>query len=275
MSQAFEFFAPEEAVPDAEAARAALQGCGLALHPAAPGYWCGEWSEPRSGARAVIDLGRPPLEEDHLHPPRAYAGWAPLGLRVQVPLLGPQWRALEAYALIERLLAALPGARALDVEDVPADAEGRPGPGPWDRARVCASWRRLQQAQIASRTDVARMAVAESLALWHWRRIRQPDWPLGAVVRDRATGRAHPLCLWRDPARPCPLPAAGLVCVRIGPSALVLRRRDLPPGAPLAEGGPALVEPPPFWPPALPAERFAACDDESWIDEEPVQPGAA
>jgi hypothetical protein len=71
--------------------------------------------------------------------------------------------------------------------------------------------------------------------------------------------------VWSKPSQPLALPAIGLVLVQAGTPRLV-RRSDLPDGSPLPRGGAALVTPPATWPESLPLDRFAACDDEDWID---------
>jgi hypothetical protein len=228
----------------------------------------------RTGARAVLDAGEPPIESDPQHPPRVYEGWMPMHLAVQVPLVCPHWQAVEAFQFIEHLLAGLPPAtRALDTEDTQERQGGPEGPAAWSRPRALASWERLHAAQVETRTDLARMAHGDSLRLWRWRRERsagaaaRPDlpWPEATVLRDRATAEAHAVCIWRDPAAACALPSTGLVLVMLGQPRLV-RRSDLPAGEPLAAAGAATVAPPASWPEGLPASRFTACDDDLWID---------
>ena len=80
-------------------------------------------------------LGQPPLELDVQHPPRAYAGWIPLHLVVQVPLVCPHWHAVEGYQFLERLLVAVPDAYALDVEDIQESKDAEAGPFTWSRPR--------------------------------------------------------------------------------------------------------------------------------------------
>lgn len=269
MSQRFELFIAEQTTaPTLAELVAGLERLGAAFQRVTESYWSGSWEESRTGARAVLDVGTPPLEEDRLHPPRQYAGWRPLAVAIELPLLGPHWRALEVFAWLERVLAAWPAARALDVEDVPTDERGQAAPGAWDRARVCASWRRQHRAQIAGMREVPRMPVAESLMLWRWRRERRMEWSRGTVALDLACGTAHPLWVWTDPAAPAVLPAGGLICVLTSPPILV-QRSQLPEGTALPEAGAALVPPPAAWPRSLPRERFRICDDDDWTDEPP------
>ena len=109
------------------------------------------------------------------------------------------------------------------------------------------------------------MERGDSLRLWRWRREREAAWPAAAVLRDRATAQAHSLCVWEDPADACCLPPVGLVLVRL-PQPRLVRRSDLPSGEPQPRGGAARLTPPTQWPEALPIERFAACDDDLWVD---------
>jgi len=263
--QRFELFVREGGeVPDLSEMAGTLVALGCWLR-ADGDYRPGTWHDAATGARAVIDLGVPPLEEDVQHPPRAYVDWTPLHLAVQVPLVCPHWMAVEAFQFLERLLATMPGAHALDTEDIQETPEAEPGPFAWSRPRALASWERLHAVQIASRTDLAHMGRGDSLRLWRWRREREAAWPPAAVLRDRAAAEAHAVCVWADPTTPCALPAIGLVLVQSEQPRL-LRRGDLPAGLPLAHAGAALVPPPPLWPAGLPLERFAACDDELWID---------
>lgn len=265
--QRFEFFHPADA-PAGDPAAAVLASGGVLA--GGTGYRAGSWRDPATGARAVIDLGPSPLEDDPQHPPRAYAGWLPLELALQVPLVGPHWLAVEAHALIERVLAALPGARALDVEDVAAGPDAEPTP--WSRLRALASWERQHAAQIASRTDLGRMSRSDSLRLWRWRRERDAGaaahpslhWPAPAVARTR-DGTAHLVALWPDPQRPCALPATGLVLVALAEPRLV-PRAALPGGEPLDQAGASAVAAPPSWPAGLDRRDYAACLDEEWCD---------
>lgn len=274
--QRFQFYLPEGHVSlEADLlAERILALPGTALEPG-DGYRPGTWSAAATGARAVLDVGDPPIEEDLQHPPRVYAGWLALPLAVQVPLVGPHWQAVEAFQFIEGILAALPrAARALDCEDTKEGPDAEHGPFAWSRPRALASWERLHEVQVGSRTDLARMHRGDSLRLWRWRRERADAqaahpgllWPEARVLKDRATGSAQPTAVWTDPARPVALPGAGLVLAMLPGRPLLLRRGDLPPGDDLGAAGAARVEAPAAWPDGLPAERFAACQDEDWID---------
>ena len=263
--QRFELYVREgDEQPEADSLAATLIDLGCRLQ-GDDAYRPGTWSDPATGARAVLDLGTPPIEADVQHPPRAYAGWSPLRLVIQLPLVSPHWQAVEGFQLVERLLAAIPGAFALDAEDIQETKDAEPGPFAWSRPRALASWERQHLVQIASRTDLARMNRGNSLRLWRWRREREATWPAATVLRDRAAAEAHAVCVWSDPAQPCALPAIGLVLVRLDQPRLV-RRGDLPAGEALPRAGAALVAPPPAWPAGLAIERFAACDDELWVD---------
>lgn len=272
--QRFEFYLREGAdAPTLDELAALLQALGARLDPG-EGYLPGAWRDAATGARAVLDLGVPPIEEDAQHPPRAYAGWMPLGLALQIPLVGPHWRAVEGYQLVERILAGLPpDARVLDCEDIQERPDAEPGPFAFSRPRALASWERQHAAQIETRTDLARMGRGESLRLWRWRRERAAGaaahpglpWPEAVVLRDRAAGEAHAVAVWADPAAACALPGDGLVLLRLTQPRLV-RRGDLPPGEALPQAGATRVEPPAAWPDGLPLQRFHACDDEDWVD---------
>jgi hypothetical protein len=263
--QRFEFYLRDgDDMPDEEAVADILAGLGCILQGGA-GYRPGTWNDAATGARAVLDLGTPPIEEDVQHPPRAYAGWAPLRLAVQLPLVCPHWQAVEGFQLIERLLAAVPGVHALDCEDIQEHKDAEAAPFAWSRPRALASWERQHAAQIETRTDLARMGRGDSLRLWRWRREREAAWPAATVLRDRSAAEAHAVCVWPDPAAPCVLPTIGLVLVRLDQPRLV-RRCDLPAGEPRQRAGGMLVAPPGTWPDGIPTSRFAACDDEMWID---------
>ncbi len=263
--QRFELYLREgDDAPVEEALADILISLGCRLQ-GGPGYHPGTWSDAATGARAVLDLGNPPIEEDVQHPPRAYAGWTPLRLAIQLPLVCPHWQAVEGFQLVERLLAAIPGAFALDCEDIQETKDAEAGPFAWSRPRALASWERQHTAQIETRTDLARMQRGDSLRLWRWRREREAAWPAATVLRDRAAAEAHAVCVWPDPTVPCVLPAIGLVLARLDQPRLV-RRGDLPVGEAQPRGGGALVAPPAVWPEGLAIARFAACDDEMWVD---------
>jgi hypothetical protein len=263
--QRFELYVREgDDAPELETLAAILLDLGCQLQGDEV-YHAGSWRDAASGARAVIDLGLPPIETDTMHPPRAYAGWRPLQLAVQIPLVCPHWLAVEGFQLVERLLAALPGIHALDCEDIQEHKEAEAGPFAWSRPRALASWERQHLVQIETRTDLACMDRGDSLRLWRWRRERAAAWPEARVLRDRATAEAHAVCVWTDPTTPCVLPAIGLVLVRLDLPRL-LRRGDLPVGETQPRSGGALVAPPQAWPEGLAIDRFVACDDELWVD---------
>lgn len=274
--QRFQFYLPDGHIsPDADEIAQILLGIPhVALDPGED-YRPGAWREPATGARAVLDVGEAPIEEDVQHPPRQYAGWVQLPLAVQLPLLGPHWQAVEGFQFIESILAALPGAaRPLDCEDIQEHKDAEPGPFAWSRPRALASWERLHAVQVESLVRLARMPRGESLRLWRWRRERaasaaaHPDlaWPEARVLRDRATGIATPCAVWSAPGKPIALPAAGLVLVALADGPRLVRRIDLPAGSDLGHAGASRVEPPPAWPAGQPHDRFAACDDEDWSD---------
>lgn len=274
--QRFQFYLPEgHAAPDAaDLAELVLAVPGTALD-AGDGYRPGTWCAPATGARAVLDVGDPPIEADHMHPPRQYLGWTAMALTIQLPLVCPHWQAVEGFQFIEAVLARLPqAARALDCEDIQETPQAEPGPFAWSRPRVLASWERQHAVQIETCTDLARMHRGDSLRLWRWRReraaasIAHPDlqWPEARVLRDRAAGIAFPTAVWGDPARPAALPGAGLVLAMLPDGPRLIRRGDLPPGEALPVAGASRVEPPVRWPDGLDAKRFAACLDEDWVD---------
>lgn len=271
--QRFEAYLPEGAdAPTLDELGDLLAACGVVLQPGET-YRPGVWRDAASGARAVLDLGSPPIEADVQHPPRSYRGWTPLELAMQLPLVGPHWQAVEAFQFAERLLAGLPdGTRLLDSEDTQEHPDAEPGPFAWSRPRALASWERQHTEQVRSRTDLARMGRGDSLRLWRWRRERaagaaaRPDlaWPEAMVLRDHATAQAHAVCLWEDPQRACALPGGGLVLLHL-PQPRLVPRSALPTGEPLPHAGAAVVAPT-TWPDGLPLTRFIACDDEDWID---------
>jgi hypothetical protein len=262
--QRFSFYLPASAdLPTLDELGALLIDLGCRLQ-GGDGYRPGTWRDRVTGARAIIDLGEAPIEEDVQHPPRAYDGWVPMQLSVQLPLVCPHWLAVEGFQFLERVLAAVPEVRVLDEEDSQETAEAQPGPFAWSRPRALLNWERLHAVQVETRTDLGRMHRGDSLRLWRWRRERQPGWPEATVLIDRATAEAHPVCVWSDPAQPCVLPATGLVLVRL-PTPRLIGRNALPAGEALETAGATRVAPG-AWPDGLPLERFRAADDEDWID---------
>lgn len=266
---------------DVEAALLAEAGVELEGQLGAD-YRPGRWRDPSTGASAVIDLGRAPIEDDPIHPPTAYDGWRPMQLGIQIPVTGPHWQCVEALCLVERLLARLPQASALDTEDAGHDDE-TPGPRPWNRPRVLASWERLHTAYNQGRTTLRRMARLSSVCLWRYRReralglTRHPKlhWPEALVLVDSATGNVHSACFWDDASADLALPPVDLLIVRRGAAAGVLDSSALQQaGTPMALdcAGAAVVamndatrrlhaqaE-------LLPAARFLALDDADWTD---------
>jgi hypothetical protein len=272
----FQFYLPEGHIaPDAaDLADLVLAVPGVTLE-GGDDYRPGAWREVATGARAVLDVGEPPIESDHMHPPRQYLGWSALPLVVQLPLVGPHWQAVEGFQFIEAILARLAKAtRVLDCEDIQETPEAEPGPFAWSRPRVLASWERQHAVQVETRTDLARMHRGDSLRLWRWRRERAAAsaahptllWPEARVLRDRAALTAFPTAVWSDPGRSAALPGAGLVLAMLPGGPRLVRRGDLPPGEALPAAGASRVEAPARWPDGLPAERFAACLDEDWVD---------
>lgn len=274
--QRFHFYLPAGSLvpPPSDLFEHLLASPGVSLDAGAD-YRPGRWCEAATGARAILDVGEPPIEADPMHPSRAYLGWSALALVVQLPLVGPHWQAVEGFQLLESLLARLGHeVRALDCEDIQETSASEPGPFAWSRPRVLASWERQHAVQVATRTDLARMHRGDSLRLWRWRRERAAAsaahpgllWPEARVLRDRATATAFPTAVWSDPLRPAALPGAGLVLVMLLGGPRLVRRGELPPGAALPVAGASQVDPPGRWPDGLPPGRFAACLDEDWVD---------
>ncbi len=243
-------------------------------------YRSGCWRDPETGATCQIDLGRPPIEEDHLHPPRAYDGWRELGLAINLPVSGPHWLCVESLQWVEGLLARLPSVRALDTEDTRQD-HGE-GPGPWSRPRALANWERLHQVQQEGRTDLWRMARLPSVCLWRYRRERAKgraaitdlQWPDALVLLDQQDRCARSAVLWRDPTGPLALPPVELVVIQRGNSTGVVQAAQVSAlgGAPLPFAQAQRLDPTPataglFSGATLqPASRFKALGDYDWSD---------
>ncbi|HEX3135588.1 MAG TPA: hypothetical protein VHX44_18645 [Planctomycetota bacterium] len=243
-------------------------------------YRSGRWRDVETGATCQIDLGYPPIEEDHLHPPRAYDGWRDVGLTVNIPLSGPHWLCVEALQWVEGLLARLPTLRTLDTEDTRQD-HGE-GPGAWSRPRALANWERLHHVQHEGRTDLWRMARLPSVCLWRYRReramarsaITDLQWPDALVLLDQQDRCARSAVLWRDPSVPIALPPVELVVIPRGASSGVITAEALSAlgGAPLplAQGQrltPTQATADLFANVALlPATRFKALGDYDWGD---------
>ena len=266
---------------DVEAALAAEIGVVLESIPGAP-YRPGLWRDAATGAGAVIDLGEPPIEEDPLHPVSTYEGWLPLHLGLQIPVTGPHWQCVEALRLVERLLERLPQSQVLDTEDT-ARGEETPGPKPWRRPRVLASWERLHTAHYTGVIPVRRMARLTSVCLWRFRRERVEGqaahphlhWPEALVLLDTSNGAVRSACFWDDPARPLALPPVDLVVIRRGGDAGVLTTEELlriAPAQALDRAGAVVMEPGEALrrlhaeAPLLSAARFKALDDADWTD---------
>jgi len=278
------FFLPEGHAPaDPTALAETLTAAGVALDgDELDRYRPGRWRHAATSAQALVDLGEPPLERDDQHRPRAYAGWRPAPLAIRIPLAGPHWQAVEALALVEAVLAAHPGLRALDSEDV-IEAEGiAPGPFPWNRPRAIASW----EAQHASRCtglDLPVLARPHSVRVWRYRRERpaaraaHPDlhWPDALVLRDGATGQARSACLWTAADEAFALPPVELVVLRQGGRGGVIGADEVL--AAVGNPTPLAALACPIRPSAalhalfngsrpLPAAGFSALLDEDWRD---------
>lgn len=248
----------------------------------ASSYRAGGWRDSDTGAGCLIDVGDPPLEHDHIHPPRAYAGWLPAGVSVQVPLVGPHWFCVEAMRVPEAILAAFPEWRALDTEDITHDAESEAGPFDWDRTRVITSWERQRAVQITGVAGLARMSRTSSVALWRYRRERRLGrethrghaWPDGSVLRDRATGAARSAALWLDPKRPFAAPPVELIVLKRADGAVVVPGEAVAaiPGTLAEMAGARLIDPSravdAIWngTGVLPASGFVGLGDEDWVD---------
>jgi hypothetical protein len=221
---------------------AALVAAGATLDgDSADPYRPGRWRHVATGARALIDLGEPPLERDDQHPPRSYAGWAPDGMALHLPLAGPHWQAVEALALAEAVLAAHPRLRFLDLEDVISAEGAQPGPFPWHRPRVIASWE-AQRSAHAEGLQLPALARPFSVRLWRYRRERPAartahgdlHWPDALVLLDTRIREVRTACLWNPADGPLALPPVELAVVQRhdGGSAVVLaeslRSRALP-----------------------------------------------
>jgi hypothetical protein len=257
----------------------ALDQPGVELHGDAV-YRSGRWRDVETGATCQIDLGHPPLEEDHIHPPRAYDGWREVGLTINIPLSGPHWLCVESLQWVEALLTRLPSLRTLDTEDTRQD-HGE-GPGTWNRPRALANWERLHHVQQEGRTDLWRMARLASVCLWRYRRERAMgrstltdlQWPDALVLLDQQDRCARSAVLWRDPTQPIALPPVELVVIsRSGATGVVAAELvSALGGAPLPFAQAQRLEPTAATASLfadatlLPASRFKALGDYDWSD---------
>lgn len=242
-------------------------------------YRHARWSDPDTGAWAEVDVGWPDMDEDVAHDEKTYAGWRRLPLQVQLPLTVPHWYAVEAAAMVERLLAAMPGAAVLDTEDPGDDDE--PAPGPLDRLRLLASWEEQHLQQTEGLDDLPRAGRAASVAAWRYRRERRngqqavPDceWPELLVLTEGTN--ALTAVIWADPTEPLALPPVQVVVVtRPGASGcLPVDELITAVGTPgeLPFGGAVRIDPNERTRDLhanarlLPRERFRAVDDH-WTD---------
>lgn len=268
---------PRTAFDDVMAVVGSLPGVELAGNA---GYASGRWRDEQTGATCDIDVGQPPIEEDHLHPPKAYDGWRDIGLSVHIPLSGPHWLCVETLQWVESVLARLPGIRALDTEDTRQEVGD--GPGPWSRPRALANWERLHHVQQEGMTDVWRMARLASVCLWRYRRERAKGrtahgdlvWPDALVLLDQQDRCARSAVLWQDPTVALALPPVELVVIPRGNATGVLAAEavsatgagPLPLGQaqrllPNAAGADLFARAT-----LLPAGRFKALGDYDWSD---------
>lgn len=216
------FYEPADgpATPDDALAAALEAEVGIELDPEQDGgYRPWHWRDPRTGARCEGDLGRLPLEDDPIHPDKAYEGWRRVPLVIHLPLAVAHWHCVEAGNLCQRLLDRLDEVAVLNTEDEGGE-DAEPGPGPLDRVRLLTTWEQLHVAQTAGREDCWRMDRRASLALWRYRREQaggreaHPElcWP-GALALLHE-GAAHSATFWMDPTQDLALPPVELVVVR-------------------------------------------------------------
>jgi hypothetical protein len=271
---------PSTTLEDIDIQLMAIAGVELGATAHAP-YRTGRWRDPATGSTCTIDLGTPPLEEDPIHPPRAYDGWREVGLTVGIPLAGPHWLCAEALQFVEHLLSRLPQLRALDSED--SERGVTIGPGTWSRPRVLASWERQHTVQNMGRTDIWRMNRLSSVCLWRYRRERaagsrehaQLLWPEAFALLDLEGNAVRSAAFWRDPHLPLALPPVEVLIISQGLRSGVLSAADLASVAsptPLALGSAAEIRPGPAVSavysnaPLLPNGRFRALGDLDWSD---------
>jgi hypothetical protein len=271
---------PASAQEDIEDRLLSLPGVELAGEARAA-YRSGRWRDPATGASCTIDLGAPPIEEDALHPPRAYDGWRALDFTIGIPLAGPHWLCVEALQFIEGLIAQLPQLHVLDSED--SERGVGVGPGVWNRPRLLASWERQHAAQQSGRTDAWRMNRLSSVCLWRYRRERalgrsahaELHWPEAFALLDREGRAVRSAAFWNDEGRSWALPPVEMLIISQGGRSGVLVAADLAAVAgaePLPMASAALVTPSPVVSGVfrsgvlLPTLRFAALGDLDWSD---------
>lgn len=268
---------PRTSIDDVLAVVGSLRGVELS---GSGGYASGRWRDEQTGATCEIDVGNPPIEEDHLHPPKAYDGWRDIGLSVHIPLSGPHWLCVETLQWVESVLAQMPGVRALDTEDTRQEAGD--GPGAWSRPRALANWERLHHVQQEGMTNLWRMARLASVCLWRYRRERAMGrtshgdllWPDALVLLDQQDRCARSAVLWRDPTVALALPPVELVVIPRGDATGVILAEALSAtgAGPLPLGQAQRLLPNAANAdlfanaPLLPASRFKALGDYDWSD---------
>jgi hypothetical protein len=260
----------------------AIPGLSLAGVPGDP-YRSGSWLDP-AGTRAscVIDLGEPALEEDHLHPPRGYAGWLPMPVSINIPLFGPHWFCVEAVRMVESLLQADSDWRALDCEDIQESPGHEAGPFRWDRLRVVASWERQRAVRNQTLTGVPVMQRGASVSLWRYRRERaraassHPGvvFPEGVALQERDGGLARSAALWLDRTTALAIPPVELLVlpgtltrvVSAQQAADALGAGSAGMAGARILGAPRDAESALERLPGRPVAEFAALDDHDWAD---------
>ncbi|MBA3708917.1 MAG: hypothetical protein H0W83_08890 [Planctomycetes bacterium] len=274
---------PAIALEDLTDGLAAIPGLALDGRTGAA-YRPGTWSDAATGARCILDLGTPPLEEDSMHPPRSYAGWMPVPLVVSIPLAGPHWFCVEALRVAEAVMTRFPEVSALDTEDIIADESAEPGPFAWDRLRAIASWERQRAARCDALGNVPRMHRRSSVAMWRYRRERRLGrerhpgslWPDAMVLSDVSDRSALSAAFFRDSTKPIAIPPVDLLIVARGgepggrPAAEV--RAAAGGGIPAGFAQASLVQPSAgldaylAQASPLPTSAFSALGDEDWTD---------
>ncbi|MBA2480938.1 MAG: hypothetical protein H0V44_09760 [Planctomycetes bacterium] len=247
-------------------------------------YRPGRWRDVMTGAACIVDLGEPPLEQDPMHPPRAYAGWRALPLSLNIPLAGPHWFCVEALRVADAILEAFPGVHALDTEDTIAEADAEPGPFTWNRMRALASWEHQRDARCEALGDIPAMHRLASVAMWRYRRERAAGrdqhrrhvWPDAMALRDASDRSALSAAFFRDPGTPMAVPPVDLLIVQRDGETGVLPASEVITaaggGTPAGIAQAVLIEPnaglATFLREAsiLPTSAFSALGDEDWRD---------